>query len=426
MRRTTDQQPGEKLPTGHPDRTLDLYLLALRLGLLIFAVAVPLYDAAESGPLLLAALVGALTACIPYYRMALAPHRPLPGLLYVYLLDLVWITCVLLVSGPDAPMYGLLYPFAVISAALTGGVRAAMSVLMVSALLYVSLVLHPLTAVPSTLADGRSWGLPLLLLALLLLLGWTGIALALRRRYGGLSPQLAVDLLAQLFHGTHAGLIVLNAPGRIVAASNLAHELLDCSGLLGKPWNDFQATLTLGEQDEGNANRQYGYLRRTDGQLFAAAIERAPLASIGRDAFPEGYDLIIFIDISGIMRGHAQAHIANRDRMVEKIVSIIGDGIRNPVAGISCATQLLNILEAEPFPLEHGKRSTREQERAKLCSQIVRDAERLDRLMEIMLSAARVSPEQLDRQFADLKAQFADSSTPDPINPSPSKEPTSP
>jgi nitrogen-specific signal transduction histidine kinase len=100
------------------------------------------------------------------------------------------------------------------------------------------------------------------------------------------------------------------------------------------------------------------------------------------------------------------AHRDQQIRTIDEVLCLMADGIRNPLAAISGAIQVLQRME--PGQDAEGARDDPVSvERRQIYNCIVRESVRLDHLIEGLINGVQFSPERLSDMLEEIKTREA-------------------
>jgi two-component system sensor histidine kinase PilS (NtrC family) len=317
--------------------------------------------------------------------------RPVAGGFYLLqcAMDLLLVTAVVHITGGWSSQFGALYILVIAVSALLLERRSGHVVAFASCVLYVGDVLllrndpfHFGIAVQATL---------------FMVVGLGAEAIASRLRHAGVNrEELAARLAkvqleaADILRTIRSGIITVDSQGRLLYANPAAADLLGIHlrGYTGKPVlralldvaPELSDLLERSARDGLRTTRAEGVIRR-DGMNVPIGVTTT---TIERDTKVAGQTATaIFQDISDTKRVQALHVRAERLQAVAELSASLAHEIRNPLASIRSATEQLAARRA-PSPI-----GADDDDERTLHSLVVREADRLDRLLTEFLDFAR-------------------------------------
>ena len=318
-------------------------------------------------------------------------RRPVAGGFYLLqcAMDLLLVTAVVHITGGWSSQFGALYILVIAASALLLERRSGHIVALASCLLYAGDVVllrgdtfHFGIAIQSTL---------------FIVVGIGAEAIASRLRNAGVNrEELAARLVkvqleaADILRTIRSGIITVDSHGRLLYANPAAADLLGIHlrGFTGKPLlrslrdvaPELADLLERSARDGLRTTRAEGVIRR-DGVTVPIGVTTT---TIERDTREAGQTATaIFQDISDTKRVQALNARTERLQAVAELSASLAHEIRNPLASIRSATEQLAVRRGV---LQQGADAEDEQT---LHSLVVREADRLDRLLTEFLDFAR-------------------------------------
>jgi two-component system, NtrC family, sensor histidine kinase PilS len=324
-------------------------------------------------------------------------------------IDVALVTGIIAASGGPRSVFTFLYVLSVLEACFLLARRGGLVAAGLAGILYVNVVLgHHVLALVG-LADSTETTTLQILTVLLnagVLVVIAVLAGSLAERYYLAQRSLETqrrdfsDLQAfrdLIFQSVGSGLIAVNPEGRITAFNRAAESITGAAedDALGQPWEAlFGREVDLDEvrrsvaRSAAQSPRYEIRLRRRDGQEVPVGISFWSL----RSGEGEAVGLIgVCQDLSSIKRMEQRVRQADRLAIIGRLSANIAHEIRNPLASLSGAIEaLVKELPADP---------TRE----RLVEIVLRESERLNRIIRDFLEYARPAPMDLhDVDLADL------------------------
>lgn len=302
-------------------------------------------------------------------------------------LDLLLVTAVVHITGGWSSQFAALYVLVIASSALmlqknAGYVVAAMS----AALFLVDLLVLREEAAHVGMAVQTA-------LFVVVGIGAEAIARRLRAADSG-GDALAARLVkvqleaADILRTIRSGIITIDAEGRLLYANPAASDLLGARlrGLLGRPVlpllnaiaPELAALLGRSARDGERVTRAEARIHR-DEEIVSIGVTTTTIEA-DDDGRPQTATAI-FQDISDTKRVQELHVRTERLQAVAALSASLAHEIRNPLASIRSASEQLST--------RHAVRSTADEDELTLHSLIVREADRLDRLLGEFLDFAR-------------------------------------
>ncbi|NCC53094.1 MAG: PAS domain-containing protein [Spartobacteria bacterium] len=354
----------------------------------------------------------AYIATIPYALWLRNNVMPVRGLYLQFVVDLVWITgLVYFTGGLDSPL-ALLYPLVILAAGIVAGPGLALVFTVLSGLAYVLIVVLLEQGILAPYAMQRSdvgWPLIVELLVIRLIIfacfGAASAYVSGQCHYATRKVERLREVAEIIFRNVKAGLVLLDASGKIRMVNDRACELLEQpeETLLGHPLSVLVLDECSLEISPGAGNAKPCYFRRANGSAFPASYEISTvelpgeILGDGRRAGMITCSLMVFSDIARMVEMQEEAKASGRMRAAANMAAEIAHQIRNPLAAVSGAVQLLNKLEMNVANGVEGSKALLDKERAGLCEQVIRESSRLDRIIEDFIDYAEGSPDALSR-----------------------------
>ena len=312
-------------------------------------------------------------------------------------LDLLLVTAVVHITGGWSSQFAALYILVIASGALMLPFRGGLIVAAAACALYSVdvLLLRPGTGTPFV-----GVGVQVAVFAVVAV-GSGYVALRLRLAGSGreaLAAQLVKVQLeaAEILRTIRSGIVTVDGQGRLLYANPAATELLgiDLRAFTGKPLlpsllavsPQLADLLERSARDGIRTTRAEGVIRRNDEE-----VEIGVTTTVADTSRPESgvTATAIFQDISDSKRLQALHIRAERLQAVAELSASLAHEIRNPLAAIRSATEQLSRLRV-PKP------SGDDDDERILHDLIVREADRLSRLLADFLDFARARVTRLD------------------------------
>ena len=354
----------------------------------------------------------AYIATIPYALWLKNSAASIRHLSIQFVVDLVWISgLVFFTGGIDSPLT-LLYPLVILAAGIVAGPSRALLFTLLSALAYVLVVVLYAQNVLTQYTPQRaeySWGIIIEVMTIRLLIfacfGVAGAYLSRQCHYATRQVERFREVAEIIFRNLKAGLLLLDADGVICMVNARACELLEQTEdhLLGHPLSILIEGEYPHEITSGKENPTPCYFRRANGIAFPASYEvstiELPNEILGKKNSAETSTgtILVFSDIARMVEMQEEARAVGRMRAAAHMAAEIAHQIRNPLAAVSGAVQLLNKLEQDVSNGVQGSKELLDSERSVLYEQIIRESSRLDHIIEDFIDYAEGSPEALSR-----------------------------
>jgi len=313
-------------------------------------------------------------------------------------LDVALVTGIIAASGGAQSIFTFLYVLTVLEGCFLLGRRGGLVAASLAGLLYVDVVMgrHLLTVLglaepiqPTALEALTVLLNAAVLFAIALLAGSLAERYYLAQRSLESQRKDFSDLQAfrdLIFQSVGSGLIAVNPEGRVTAFNRAAESITGVAEreALGQPWEAlFGREVDLEEARQavagpgGQSLRYEIRLKRRDGHEVPVGISFWSLRSGGGEAV----GLIgVCQDLSSIKRMEQQVRQADRLATIGRLSANIAHEIRNPLASLSGAIEaLVRELPADPV-------------RERLVEIVLRESERLNRIIRDFLEYARPAP----------------------------------
>jgi two-component system sensor histidine kinase PilS (NtrC family) len=348
-------------------------------------------------PFVLAASAAGLVSCI--LLIVSAHGADLRRLAWMQIcLDVALVTGIIAASGGSDSVFSFLYVLTVIEGCFLLGLRGGLVAASLGGLLYVDVVLgrHLLTLL-GLAEPGQPTFLEVLTVFLnaAVLFAVALLAGSLAERYHLAQRSLEdqrkdfSDLQAfrdLIFQSVGSGLIAVNPYGRVTAFNRAAESITGVAEkeALGQPWEAlFGREVDLEEARQavagpGGQSRRYEIrLQRRDGYEVPVGVSFWSL----RSGDGEAIGLIgVCQDLSSIKRMEQRMRQADRLATIGRLSANMAHEIRNPLASLSGAIEAL----VRELPADPG--------RERLVEIVLREAERLNRIIRDFLEYARPAP----------------------------------
>jgi two-component system sensor histidine kinase PilS (NtrC family) len=313
-------------------------------------------------------------------------------------LDVALVTSIIAASGGSHSVFTFLYVLTVLEGCFLLGRRGGLVAASIAGLLYVDVVLgrHLLTLL------GLAEPIGVTVLEVLTVLLNAAVLFVIALLAGSLAERYYLaqrtlesqrkdfsDLQAfrdLIFQSVGSGLIAVNPEGRVTAFNRAAESITRVAEreALGQPWEAlFGSEVNLEKvrqavAEPGAQSLRYEIrLKRRDGHEVPVGISFWSLRSGDGDAV----GLIgVCQDLSSIKRMEQQVRQADRLATIGRFSANIAHEIRNPLASLSGAIEAL----ARELPADPG--------RERLVEIVLRESERLNRIIRDFLEYARPSP----------------------------------
>jgi two-component system sensor histidine kinase PilS (NtrC family) len=314
------------------------------------------------------------------------------------ILDTALVTAVVATSGGPQSLFTFLYVLTVMEACVLLARLGAITVAGLASLLYIGLVLAK-TILPlfELMEPTETTALEVLtvftnvgvLLALAIVVGalaerYTGAQRALETQHRHLSDLRAFRDL--IFESVGTGLIAVSPDGRITAFNSAAEAItgIPPAQALGRTWEsifgrgvDLAAVFDAVERQSGQSARHEIRLVRGDGRQIPVGISFWQLRA--GDGAAVGL-IGVCQDLSSIKQMEERVRQADRLATVGRLSANIAHEIRNPLASVSGAIEAL-ARDLKPDATQ-----------SRLVEIVLRESERLNRLITEFLDYARPAP----------------------------------
>ncbi len=369
-----------------------MYVARLCVATAIFLAAVLVWQSAPAADTLVASLGFAATVAFTAGSVALTELARRPaGRTFRYLqsaFDLLLVTAVVHVTGGSNSQFTALYIPAIASAALLLPTGGGLLVALLGCLIYfadVIMVQHTPLGVGVVLQ---------LVVFGLVALGSGGISARLREANAG-SAELAEELKKvrlqadDILRNIRSGIVTVDPDGRLLFANLAAEQLLGIplDGRQGEPVLDELAAVAPALAQALRRTAREG-VRTTRGEGTITLPTRAfPIgvtttlteaAPSGIDRHAAGSATAIFQDISDNKRLETLHMRAERSEAVAELAASLAHEIKNPLAAVRSAVEQL------------ARRPDTDEDDRTLSELIVRESDRLSRLLSEFLDFARV------------------------------------
>jgi len=311
-------------------------------------------------------------------------------------IDLLLVTAVVHITGGWSSQFAALYILVIASAALFLPFRGGLAVAAAACVLYSLdvLWLRPGVGTPFV-------GVGVQVAVFVIAAVGSGYAALRLRQAGSGREALAAQLVkvqleaAEILRTIRSGIVTVDAQGRLLYANPAAGELLgiDLRSFTGNPLlpslsgisPQLANLLERGARDRVRTTRAEGIIRRGNEE-----VEIGVTTTVADGARPDGNvtATAIFQDISDSKRLQALHIRAERLQAVAELSASLAHEIRNPLAAIRSATEQLSRL--------HGPLPDEDDDQRILHTLIVREADRLSRLLAEFLDFARTRVTRLD------------------------------
>ena len=332
-----------------------------------------------------------------FVRTEVNRRRPSPGFLYLqFIHDLLLITSVVHITGGADSQFAAMYILVNASAALLLPIGSSLLLAMLGSVLYVG---------DAFLVSGGDLtvALVLQLVVFTLVAVGTGYIAARLQEAGEGRERLQAELAsmrlraADILANIRAGIITVDDLGRLLYANPSASSLLGIplESMVGTPVLDrlrasAEAVADAVSQhvsEHRSVHRLEGSLRR-DGRMIPIGITTTSVSGDLRQV--GGATTVIFQDISDEKRVEALRLRAQRLEAVAELSASLAHEIKNPLASIRSAVEQIS------------RRQPETSDERTLGDLIVRESDRLARLLSEFLDFARVQAARRER--LDLRA----------------------
>ncbi len=356
-------------------------------------------------------LIGVTYALTVAYTLTLSQAERHPWLVDLqFALDAAIVSAIVYLTGGIGSYFTSLYVLPIIAAAALQYFRGAVTVALLSGLLFGGLVVSQYAGPYSSLiVFGLESEVPPLRVGLFTLglnlsgffaIGILGGYLAETARRADARLKQASTRIADLeafnahvIDSLTSGLLTSDPMGRVMSFNRAAEHIsgLTSDETIGAPAEetlqlpaDWRAALARGMSEGQVLRAEYGY-QRSDGRQIELGVSMAVLAT---PSGPAGY-LFTFQDVTDSKKKEREARVQQRLAAVGEMAAGIAHEIRNPLASMSGSIQVLR----DELPL------TPEQEQ--LMNIVLRESERLNDTIKNFLAYAR--PQRNTLQPLDLR-----------------------
>lgn len=333
----------------------------------------------------------ALTA-VSYVRTEVNRETPGPGFLYLqFVHDLLLITVIVHITGGAESQFAALYILVHAGAALLLPIGSSLLLAIFGSVLYIG---------DAFLVSGGDISVPTLLqlLVFVLVAIGTGYIAARLQEAGEGREQLQAELAsvqlraADILANIRSAILTVDDVGRLLYANPTAAELLSLplESMLGAPVLDalearapsVARAVRVHVAEGRSSDRSLGELLR-DGRTIPLAITTTAVSGDLRQV--GGATTVILQDVSDERRVETLRMRAERLEAVAELSASLAHEIKNPLASIRSAVEQLSTRQAAT-PDERT-----------LGALIVRESDRLSRLLSEFLDFARVQAARRDR-----------------------------
>jgi two-component system sensor histidine kinase PilS (NtrC family) len=313
------------------------------------------------------------------------------------LLDAAIVSAIVASTGGPQSIFTFLYVLVVVAACVLLARPGGLVVGLLSSLFYAGIVLGRTTAVP--FLDGAAAATSLDVMTIFLntavFLAVGVVAGSLGQRYQTMRHALEdqrkslSDLQAfkdLIFESLGSGLVGMDLERRITALNRAAEEITGYGSreAVGRRWEEvFGEAIATEEIDRAaqtdgwQVQRQELRLRRKDGREIPLGISFWPLRSGSGELVGT---IGVFQDLSSIKQMEERMRQADRLATVGRLAANIAHEIRNPLASLSGAIEVL----ARELPRDAGQ--------DRLVEIVLRESDRLNRIVKEFLEYARPAP----------------------------------
>lgn len=201
------------------------------------------------------------------------------------------------------------------------------------------------------------------------------------------------ELQAAILRSLPAGLLMVDGQGRVEYANESAHTILGAAsdGMVGHGLGELVPAIAVAWRERELRASEYsprerfeGNFVRGNGTVARLGFSFAPLSASSE----QPGTLIVFQDVTDIVRLKESVERAERLATIGKFAAGLAHEVRNPLASICTSVDILKESLDPPEPLQ------------RLMNNVVRESERLDRLISEFLNYAR--PREFTRKEDDL------------------------
>jgi two-component system sensor histidine kinase PilS (NtrC family) len=274
--------------------------------------------------------------------------------------DVLFTTALIFYTGLADSMYTVFYIFNILFAAIIFGRMGAIMAALLSAAMYMIV-----TAVNAESASDERLFRQVTTVTAFVAIALLAGQLIDELRKSRLQINVLERLSEEIVESLDSGLLGLDANAVVRKVNRTALELLaipDQSMVLGKPFREIAPGL--------------GEARET-GVRELAVRGRMRRILVTRVVLPEAHGLVVLRDLTDVLELEERLRRQERLAGVGRLAAGVAHEIRNPIASISGAAQLLGTSAADG------------DETKRLSQIIVRESERVDRLVAQLLTFAR-------------------------------------
>lgn len=323
-----------------------------------------------------------------------------------FLVDLVFVSgLVYFAGGHGHDFLILLYPLIILSAGIILPLKQTIQITILSVISYTLVILlmsqNILMEYPSSGNADKlisTSGAMILRLSIFVFFGIASAYVSRRCDYISKKEKQFREITQIIFKNVKTGLLLLDSEDTIVMANDRACILLgrDEQELTGRNLSVIHLKPSEIKEDQTIQRGASDYFRRADGSVFPVSIEDAHL-TLPAEAVPYAKArantlvhtrIVNFNDLSNFLRLQTQTRQLERIKAAANMAKEMAHQIRTPLTGISGAVQLLQ------FNLKTDT-SEGSQEREELCSQIVLESVRMDKVIQNFLDYAEFSPSDI-------------------------------
>jgi len=323
--------------------------------------------------------------------------------------DILLVTGLVYFTGGPESELAMLYPLVFLSAGILAGPTMAVEISVLGTLFYALMVVLtgggwlPGRGAIENVQDWARLGELLGVRSLVFLcFGVAGAYISRRCRFADSRVEKYRELVHSIFSHVELGMVVADRSGRIYMVNPAACRILGAGeeDLLERSLEEFvEGGLKLEEAD-GRRRERPARFRRRDGGIFPARYTvtriRVPGGSRGDSGGDESY-LVVFSDVTALLELEEKVRMAERIQAAAQMASEIAHEIRNPLTAVSGSLELLDRLEKSAESGDAESAALLRRNRSLLYSQVVREAQRMNRVIQRFLDHAEFSPSELKR-----------------------------
>lgn len=325
-----------------------------------------------------------------------------------FLVDLVFVSgLVYFAGGVGNDFMILLYPLIILSAGIILPLRQTIQITVLAIISYTLVILlmsqNILVQVPSETATKvliDTSGAIALRIAIFIFFGIASAYVSRRCDYISKKEKQFGEITKIVFKNVKTGLLLLDADDRILMANDRACTLLgrDESELIAKAFASIHLKAADVKSGDTDLKGAADYFRRSDGSIFPVSIEDARL-TLPAEAVPHANApadslvdtrILNFNDLSHFLRLQGQTRQLERVKAAANMAKEMAHQIRTPLTGISGAVQLLQLNRRSKSNDEPAGK-----EQDELCTQIVMESIRMDKVIQNFLDYAEFSPKDV-------------------------------